>query len=219
MKLILETVQDVKYLTEEKDGKKDFFIEGIFLQGDIVNRNGRRYPLHVLEKEVDRYIKEKVETKRAYGELGHPDGPSINLDRISHLITEIRQDGSNFIGKAKILPTPMGDIARNIIEGGGVLGVSTRGIGSLKEVDGIMEVQDDFQLATAADIVSDPSAPDAFVNGIMEGIEFWYTDDGRLVKEPAAEAAKKHIEESVSRNELSEERKLEIFQNYLRSLF
>ena len=168
MKLICEVLEEVKLITEEKeDGKKDFYIEGIFMQADLQNRNGRIYPMPVMEKEVNRYVKEYVDTKRAFGELGHPEGPQINLDRISHMITELKRDGSNIVGRAKILETPMGNIAKNIIQGGGALGVSSRGMGSLKEKNGIMEVQDDFTLATAADIVADPSAPGAFVNGIV----------------------------------------------------
>ena len=180
MKLITEVTESVQVLTEEKDGKKSMFIEGIFLQGNIPNRNGRLYQTEILDKEVGRYMAESVAKGRAYGELGHPDGPAINLDRVSHIITELRRDGDNFIGKAKISSTPMGTIAAGLIEDGAQLGVSSRGMGSLKEnKDGIMEVQSDFYLATAADIVADPSAPDAFVNGIMEGVE-WIWDNGLL---------------------------------------
>jgi len=198
MKLICEVLEEVQLVTEEKeDGKKDFFIEGVFMQADLKNRNGRIYPMPVMEKEVNRYVKEYVNTKRAFGELGHPEGPQINLDRISHMITELRRDGSNIVGRAKILETPMGNIARNIIQGGGSLGVSSRGMGSLKDRNGIMEVQDDFTLATAADIVADPSAPGAFVNGIMEGVE-WVWDNG-LLKAQQIELYKEEIEKAAAK--------------------
>jgi len=198
MKLICEVLEEVKLITEEKeDGKKDFYIEGVFMQADLKNRNGRIYPMPVMEKEVNRYVKEYVDTKRAFGELGHPEGPSINLDRISHMITELKRDGSNIVGRAKILETPMGNIARNIIQGGGCLGVSSRGMGSLKDMNGIMEVQDDFTLATAADIVADPSAPGAFVNGIMEGVE-WVWDNG-LLKAQQIELYKEEIEKAAAK--------------------
>ena len=180
MKLIREEVEDVQIITEaNENGEKDLFITGPFLQAEVVNRNGRKYPGHIMEREVARYIKEAVSKGRAVGELGHPQGPSINLDRISHKIVELRKEGNNYIGKAKILNTPAGDIARGLIKGGVQLGVSSRGMGSLKPRNGINEVQDDFYLATAADIVHDPSAPDAFVNGIMEGVE-WVWDNGLL---------------------------------------
>jgi len=198
MKLICEVLEEVKLITEEKeDGKKDFYIEGVFMQADLKNRNGRIYPMPVMEKEVNRYVKEYVDTKRAFGELGHPEGPSIDLDRISHMITELKRDGSNIVGRAKILETPMGNIARNIIQGGGCLGVSSRGMGSLKDMNGIMEVQDDFTLATAADIVADPSAPGAFVNGIMEGVE-WVWDNG-LLKAQQIELYKEEIEKAAAK--------------------
>jgi hypothetical protein len=198
MKLICEVLEEVQLVTEEKeDGRKDFFIEGVFMQADLKNRNGRIYPMPVMEKEVNRYVKEYVNTKRAFGELGHPEGPQINLDRISHMITELRRDGSNIVGRAKILETPMGNIARNIIQGGGSLGVSSRGMGSLKDRNGIMEVQDDFTLATAADIVADPSAPGAFVNGIMEGVE-WVWDNG-LLKAQQIELYKEEIEKAAAK--------------------
>jgi hypothetical protein len=199
MKLICEVLDEVKLITEEKeDGKKDFFIEGIFMQADLKNRNGRIYPMPVMEKEVNRYVKEYVDTKRAFGELGHPEGPQINLDRVSHMITELKRDGSNIIGRAKILETPMGNIARNIMQGGGAVGVSSRGLGSLKEKNGIMEVQDDFTLATAADIVADPSAPGAFVSGIMEGVE-WVWDNG-LLKAQQIELYKEEIEKAAAKS-------------------
>ena len=174
MKLIKEIVESVNYLIEEKDGKKTLFIEGPFLVAEKANRNGRMYKEDTMRKEVGRYTEEYINKNRAFGELGHPDTPSINLDRVSHLIVGLRQEGTDWIGKAKILETPMGNIARNLIEGGAQLGVSSRGMGSLKSINGINIVQDDFYLATAADIVADPSAPGAFVQGIMEGKEFWY---------------------------------------------
>jgi len=219
MKLICEVLEEVQLITEEKeDGKKDFYIEGVFMQADLKNRNGRIYPMPVMEKEVNRYVKEYVDTKRAFGELGHPEGPQINLDRISHMITELKRDGSNIVGRAKILETPMGNIAKNIIQGGGALGVSSRGMGSLKDKNGIMEVQDDFTLATAADIVADPSAPGAFVNGIMEGVEFWYDVDGRLKKEQVAYQAKASIEDLAKHKKLNEEKLLQVFETYINRL-
>ena len=215
MKLICETIEDIKYITEKTEsGKKNLYIEGIFMQGDIVNRNKRTYSTDILEKEITRYTKDLIEKGRAYGELGHPNGPSINLDRVSHIITEMKRDGSNFIGKARIADTPMGNIARGIMESGGQLGVSSRGMGSIKEnKNGIMEVQDDFYLATAADIVADPSAPDAFVHGIMEGVE-WVWDNG-ILKAQKLEEAKKQIDTAVASRELTEEKKLEIFERML----
>lgn len=215
MKLICETVEDVKYITEKTEsGKKNLYIEGIFMQGDIVNRNKRSYNTEILEREINRYTKDLIEKGRAYGELGHPNGPSINLDRVSHIITEMKRDGNNFIGKARIADTPMGNIARGIMESGGQLGVSSRGMGSLKEnKNGIMEVQDDFYLATAADIVADPSAPDAFVHGIMEGVE-WIWDNG-ILKAQKLEETKTEINKAVASRELTEEKKLEIFEKML----
>ncbi len=169
MKLLKELNESVEYLVEEKDsGMKDYYIEGVFLQADIKNRNGRLYPARVLDKEVNRYIGEMVEKKRAFGELSHPDSPSVNLDRVSHVIKELRKEDSNWIGKAKIIDTPMGNIVKSFIDEGAVLGVSSRGVGSLKERNGANEVQEDFHLAVAADIVADPSAPDAFISGLME---------------------------------------------------
>ena len=175
MKLITETIEDVKLLTEEKDGKKLLYIEGVFLQSELKNRNGRMYPFSVLEREVQRYNEEYVQSKRALGELGHPDGPTINLDRVSHRIISLKAEGNNFIGKAQILDTPMGNIAKNLLGEGVQLGVSSRGMGSIQKVEDCNVVADDFMLTTAADIVADPSAPDAFVNGIMEGKE-WVWD-------------------------------------------
>lgn len=219
MKLICEVLEEVQLVTEEKeDGKKDFYIEGVFMQADLKNRNGRMYPMPVMEKEVNRYVKEYVNTKRAFGELGHPEGPQINLDRISHMITDLRKEGSNIVGRAKILETPMGNIARNIIQGGGSLGVSSRGMGSLKERNGIMEVQDDFTLATAADIVADPSAPGAFVNGIMEGVE-WVWDNG-LLKQQQIELYKEEIEKAAAKpnKRVLEEAMLRTWSDFLSKL-
>ena len=215
MKLITEVNEQVRYITEEKEGKKALYIEGVFLQSNIKNRNGRMYPGEIMEKEINRYMKEAVENNRAFGELGHPDGPSINLDRVSHIITELRRDGDNWVGKAKLTETPMGNIARGLIESGGQLGVSSRGLGTLKENrDGIQVVQDDFHLATAADIVADPSAPDAFVRGIMENKE-WVVVNG-VWTEQHCDMSKKYIKKA-SKREL-EEAKLQVFENFLRNL-
>ena len=192
MKLIREEIEAVEVLTEEKDGKKSFYIQGPFLQGDIKNRNGRIYESRVLAKEVARYNENFIKRNRALGELGHPDGPTVNLDRVSHNITELYQDGSNFIGKAKILNTPMGKIASGLLGDGVQLGVSSRGMGSLVQREGVNYVGEDFHLATAADIVADPSAPDAFVQGIMEGKE-WIWDNG-LLKECDIEQVKHTID-------------------------
>ena len=214
MKLIKEITEDVQYLQEEKDGKKSTFIEGVFLQSEITNRNGRRYPKEIMQREVNRYIDESVNKNRAYGELGHPDGPTVNLDRVSHMIVSLKEDGNNYIGKAKILNTPMGNIVKTLIDEGASLGVSSRGLGSIKEQDGINEVQDDFMLATAADIVADPSAPDAFVQGIMESRE-WVMVDGvwtaREVEQAQATITK------ASSKEL-EETTLRVFENFLTRL-
>ena len=182
LKLISEEIQDVEYITEQKqDGKKDYKLKGIFMQADIKNRNGRIYPMEVLEKEVRRYTKENIAQKRAFGELGHPEGPTINLERASHMITSLTPDGKNFIGEAKVLSTPMGEIVKNLMNEGAKLGVSSRGMGSLNQKNGANYVRDDFYLATAADIVADPSAPNAFVQGIMEGKE-WVWNHGTLVE-------------------------------------
>ena len=182
VKLISEEMQDVEYITEEKeDGKKNYKIKGIFMQADIKNRNGRVYPMDTLEKEVERYTKNFVNQHRAYGELGHPDGPTVNLERVSHMITSLKKDGKNFIGEAKILSTPMGEIVKNLMKDGGKLGVSSRGLGSLEQKNGANYVKNDFHLATAADIVADPSAPNAFVEGIMEGKE-WIWNNGTLIE-------------------------------------
>jgi len=214
MKLITEVTFEANCVTEAReDGKKNVFIEGVFLQGGIKNRNGRMYPVETLAKEVNRYNEAYVKTNRAMGELGHPEGPSINLDRVSHMITSLRQEGMNFIGKAKLLDTPMGNTAKGLIGEGVRLGVSSRGMGSLKmNNEGINEVQNDFYLATAADIVADPSAPDAFVNGIMEGVE-WAWENNLLV----AHQAKLQIEQAVSSRELNA-RKLKIFETFVSKL-
>lgn len=217
MKLITELNEDIQYISEAKeDGKKNYFIEGIFMQGDITNRNGRMYPADVLDKEVQRYNESYVSKNRAYGELGHPSGPTINLERVSHMITELKRDGSNFTGRAKILTdTPMGAIVKGIMDDGGQLAVSSRGMGSLKQNrQGINEVQKDFYLATAGDIVADPSAPDAFVNGIMEGKE-WIWDNG-LIKEAQVAQYETQIK-TASRRELEEE-KLRVFSDFLSKL-
>ena len=182
VKLISEEIQDVEYITEQKEnGKKNYKIKGIFMQADIKNRNGRIYPEEVLAKEVKRYNKDQINQNRAYGELGHPEGPTINLERASHMITKLYPDGKNFIGEAKILSTPMGEIVKNLLDDGAKLGVSSRGMGSLNQKNGANYVRDDFYLATAADIVADPSAPNAFVHGIMEGKE-WVWNHGTLVE-------------------------------------
>lgn len=216
MKLIAEEVLDVRYLVEqnEKTGKKEHFIEGIFMQAERKNRNGRVYPHNILSKEVDRYNTEYVKKNRAFGELGHPDSPQINLDRVSHMITSLTPDGNNFIGKAKILDTPNGKIVKSLLDGGASLGVSTRGVGSLKPANGFQLVQDDFHLATAADIVADPSAPEAFVRGIMEDAEWVLTNKGW--KAVHHDTAKKLIREA-SRDEI-ESVALRVFHNYLSKL-
>lgn len=214
MKLITETIEDVKVITEEKNGVKSLFITGPFLVGEQKNRNGRVYPKNILEKEVKRYNEEYVSKNRAFGELGHPDSPSINLDRVSHLIVNLRQEGATFIGKAKILETPMGKIAKNLLDGGATLGVSSRGMGSLKEVNGTNMVQDDYYLATAADIVADPSAPGAFVQGIMEGKE-WVWDNG-IVKEVTIVEYYDEIQKAKTKQ--IEDISLRIFENFLKKL-
>lgn len=216
MRLITELTEEVKYLVEEKEGKKHFYIEGIWMQGDIGNRNGRRYPVHVLEKEVNRYNEQYIAKNRAYGELGHPSGPSINLDRVSHMIKSLHREGNNFVGKAKIMDTPMGNIVKNLISEGAQLGVSSRGMGSIKESkDGIMEVQSDFYLATAGDIVADPSAPDAFVQGIMEGVE-WIWDNG-ILKAQKIEEYKQELNRGA-RNKISEETAIKVFNQFFKDL-
>ena len=241
MKLIREEIETCKVLVEEKEGKKSMFIEGTFLQGNLKNRNGRFYPTEVLAKEVNRYCEEFVAKGRALGELGHPEGPTVNLDRVSHKIVDLHAEGNNFVGKAKLLETPMGVIAKNLLDEGVQLGVSSRGMGSLRDTnEGYKVVGEDFMLATAADIVADPSAPDAFVNGIMEGVD-WVWEAGLLqarkaqlkvqeetsapvaVKEPeevveeAIEETQKTINTLVTSQQL-DEKKLEIFQNFLSNL-
>jgi hypothetical protein len=214
MKLITENIEEVQVLVEEKNGKKNLYIEGVFLQSETKNRNGRIYPFDILNREVERYSEEYVKSGRALGELGHPDGPSVNLDRVSHKIVELRAEGTNFYGKARILDTPMGKIAKSLLDEGVKLGVSSRGMGSLEERNGVKYVRDDFMLATAADIVADPSAPDAFVQGIMEGKE-WVWDNG-ILKEYQVSEFKKYISESTRRN--LEERKLKAFNSFLSNL-
>jgi len=213
MRLIREIYEQTSTIVESKLGKgKEYFIEGIFLQSELKNRNGRMYPESVMDNEVGRYIKESVDKNRAYGELGHPDTPSINLDRVSHLIVSLKKEGTNYIGKAKILETPMGQIARGLLDGGANLGVSSRALGSLQaNNEGIQIVQDDFMLSTAADIVADPSAPDAFVRGIMESKE-WVFVDGKFV-EQHIEEAKRTVRKASSRN--LEEAKIYAFQKFL----
>ena len=216
MKLIREEIESVEFLVEQRNGKKSMYIEGVFLQGDLQNRNGRMYPIAVLRKEVARYNENHIQSGRALGELGHPDGPTVNLDRVSHKITSLKESGSNFIGKAKILGTPMGKIATSLIEEGVKLGVSSRGIGSLKPTrEGVNVVGDDFMLSTAADIVADPSAPDAFVEGIMEGKEWVW--DGGVLRERSAAKAYREINTLVTQKQL-DEKKLDVFNNFLNSL-
>ena len=216
MKLIREEIESVEFLVEQKNGKKSMYIEGVFLQGNIKNRNGRMYPMETLRREVSRYNENHVQAGRALGELGHPDGPTVNLDRVSHKIVSLKENGSNFIGKAKILNTPMGKIASSLIEEGVKLGVSSRGIGSLKATrEGVNIVGDDFMLATAADIVADPSAPDAFVEGIMEGKEWIW--DGGILREKYAEKTYKQINTLVTQKQL-DEKKLDLFNNFLNNL-
>ena len=216
MKLIRETVEQTKFIVENKLGKgKDYFIEGIFLQSDLQNRNNRMYPEAVMDREVGRYMESLVKQNRAYGELGHPDTPSINLDRVSHLIVDLRKEGTNYIGKAKILETPMGNIARGLLDGGANLGVSSRALGSLQmNKEGIQIVQDDFMLSTAADIVADPSAPDAFVRGIMESVE-WVFIDGKF-EQRQIEDTKKMIQRTPSKR--LTEASVAAFQNFLNNL-
>jgi hypothetical protein len=217
MKLITETIQEVRYLTEKKeDGGKAYFIEGPFLQTEVANRNGRVYRKQTMDREVNRYIKEYVETKRAFGELGHPDGPGINLDRVSHMIVSLKEDGNNYVGRAKIMTeTPMGRIVKNLIDEGAQLGVSSRGMGSLKMTkEGVNEVQDDYYLATAGDIVADPSAPDAFVRGIMEGKE-WVFVEGRFV-ERDIDRSRNEIRRSSAGN--LAEAQVRVFQDFMRRI-
>jgi len=214
MKLISEEISQAEYLVEETNGKKDYKIRGVFLQSELKNRNGRVYPKDILDKEVKRYNAEFINKKRAFGELGHPDGPTVNLERVSHMITKLYPDGQNFIGEAKIMNTPYGKIVKGLIDEGAQLGVSSRGMGSLETRGGANYVKDDFYLATAADIVADPSAPDAFVEGIMENKE-WIWDNGVLV-EKNIDAWKREIE-SAKRNALAEA-KVKVFANFLKNL-
>lgn len=214
MKLITEQIEEVKFLTEENNGKKNHYIQGVFLQGEIKNRNGRVYPIDILEREVSRYTTENISKNRALGELGHPEGPTVNLDRASHKIESLVREGNNYIGKAKILDTPMGQIAKSLLGEGVSLGVSSRGVGSLREMGGANYVRDDYQLATAADIVADPSAPDAFVEGIMEGKE-WVWDNG-LLKEQEISSIKKGIDAATLYN--LQERKVSAFEQFLKGL-
>jgi hypothetical protein len=217
MKLITELNESVEYISEAREnGKREHFIEGIFLQADVQNRNGRIYPINVMEKEVNRYVEEVVKANRAYGELGHPSGPSINLDRVSHIIVEIKKDGKNFRGKAKLTETPMGNIAKGLLESGANLGVSSRGMGSLKESNGVMVVQSDYKIATAADIVADPSAPNAFVKGIMENVEWIYDSVNGTWMEEKLHETKKQINRMSLRQ--IEEQRLAIFEDFITSL-
>jgi|TARA_S200000501_G_scaffold85477_1_gene78137 hypothetical protein len=214
MKLITEQIEEVKFLTEDTNGTKSHYIQGVFLQGEIKNRNGRVYPIDILEREVGRYTEQNISKNRALGELGHPEGPTVNLDRASHKIESLVREGNNYIGKAKILDTPMGQIAKSLLGEGVSLGVSSRGVGSLREMGGANYVRDDYQLATAADIVADPSAPDAFVQGIMEGKE-WVWDNG-LLKEQQVSQIKKQIDSATLYN--LQERKVSAFEQFLKGL-
>ena len=214
VKLFSEAVEEVQYITEAKEGGgKNYKIKGIFLQADIKNRNGRVYPMEVLEKEVGRYNKKFINEKRAYGELGHPDGPTVNLERVSHMITKLTPEGKNFIGEAKIMDTPYGKIVKNLIDEGAKLGVSSRGMGSLEPKRNMQIVKDDFYLATAADIVADPSAPNAFVEGIMEGKE-WVWENG-VVKEVEIAKYKKLLDQKQRNNE---DKNIRIFSNFMSKL-
>ncbi len=215
MKLITEEVSNVKFITEGKGANKKMYIEGVFLQGEMKNRNGRVYPINTLSREVGRYNESFIAKGRALGELGHPDGPTVNLDRVSHKIVSLTQEGNNFRGKAQLLSTPMGKIASSLISEGVTLGVSSRGVGSLRESQGVKYVGEDFQLATAADIVADPSAPDAFVSGIMEGKEWVW--EGGVLREQLATQTKKRINTLVDQRRL-EEHKLNLFNDFLSNL-
>ena len=216
MKLIREEIESVEFLVEQKNGKKSMYIEGVFLQGNIKNRNGRMYPMETLRREVGRYSENHIQSGRALGELGHPEGPTVNLDRVSHKIVSLRESGSNFVGKAKILNTPMGKIASSLIEEGVKLGVSSRGVGSLQQTkEGFAVVGEDFMLATAAAIVADPSAPDAFVSGIMEGKEWVW--DGGILREKFATKTYKQINTLVDQKKLDEQ-KLNLFNDFLSNL-
>ena len=214
MKLITEQIENVNVITEGKGDSKKLYIEGVFLQSELKNRNGRMYPFSVLEKEVNRYNEEYIKTSRALGELGHPDGPTVNLDRVSHRITSLSAEGTNFIGRAQILDTPMGQIAKSLLDEGVKLGVSSRGMGSIDKREDVNVVMDDFMLATAADIVAAPSAPDAFVNGIMEGKE-WAWDNG-ILRETKVAKYKSYMDDATRQN--LEERTLQVFDNFLQGL-
>ena len=215
MKLITEMIEnDIEFVCEEKNGKKEYVLKGVFMQGNIKNRNGRVYPIETLIKEVKRYSKEYIDKNRAYGELGHPQGPTINLERVSHMIKDLHPDGNNIMGEAKVLDTPMGTIVKNLMDEGATLGVSSRGMGSLQQKGGVDTVQSDFQLATAADIVADPSAPEAFVEGIMEGVE-WLQIDNRWVPQ-YLEQSKAQILKAKRSN--LQETKLKLFQDFLERL-
>ena len=217
MRLISEQIEEVEFITEELNedtGKKSYRIKGVFMQSDVKNRNGRVYPQEILAKEVAKYNKNFIKEKRAFGELGHPDGPTVNLERVSHMITDLYPDGKNFIGEAKIMATPMGEIVKNLMDEGAKLGVSSRGMGSLQSRGGTNYVKDDFYLATAADIVADPSAPNAFVEGIMEGKE-WVWNNGALVEE---ELVQMQREFDVKQSKLDEKRKALAFAKFLKRL-
>lgn len=218
MKLIVEEINSISFLTEESNGKKDYYVEGVFLEAETENRNKRIYPRHILEREVARYSAESIAKNRAFGELGHPENPQINLDRVSHIIKSLRQEGNQFIGKAKILDTPFGKIVKNFIDEGAQLGMSTRGIGSIKQMRESAIVQDDYHLATAGDIVADPSCTSAFVRGIMEGKE-WIFDNG-IFKESELSDIKSIVEDSysVKKSEISEELRLEAFNKFMERL-
>ena len=214
MKLIREEITDIEFVTEETNNKKNYFIKGVFMQADLKNRNGRVYPMETLNKEVSRYTKKFINEKRAFGELGHPDGPTVNLERVSHMITKLYPDGKNFMGEAKITNTPYGNIVKSLIDEGAKLGVSSRGMGSLENRSGANYVKSDFYLATAADIVADPSAPDAFVQGVMEGKE-WVWDNG-IIKEVEVNELREEIEKA-KRHELAE-KKAAVFNKFLKNL-
>ena len=217
MKLIAEQITDVEYISEAKEnGEKQHFIKGIFLQAEQKNRNGRIYRKPVLEKELERYVRENVKNNRAYGELGHPPGPSINLDRVSHMITDLAWNGNDVIGKAKITETPMGNIVKGLLSSGANLGVSSRGMGSLVEKNGIMEVQNDFHLATAADIVADPSAPNAFVQGIMENVDWVYDEKNGIWMQESAEKIKKQLKR-MTMDEI-ETNKFAVFESFINTI-
>ena len=214
MKLISEHVDSIEYLVEEsKEGAKNYRIKGVFMQAEMKNRNGRMYPMSVLEKEVGRYNKEYVNQNRAFGELGHPDGPTVNLERVSHMITDLHPDGKNFIGEAKVMDTPYGKIVKNLIDEGAKLGVSSRGMGSLEPRRDMQVVKDDFYLATAADIVADPSAPNAFVEGIMEGKE-WVWDNG-IIKEMDIEAYKRQLQVKYAKASARTENRVKVFEDFM----